>query len=88
VDATTGSPVDWPAVGETNEATWRAACERPARAQAAFADTVGSFGDARLSEAAVGCAWTNHRMIHGTIHHDVYHAGQIGLLRRMLGGRS
>jgi uncharacterized damage-inducible protein DinB len=84
VEATTGSPVDWPAVGETTDEAWRGALARLARAQATLAEAVESLGDASLEESAAGCSWTNHRMIHGTLHHDLYHAGQIAYIRRAL----
>ena len=85
VPATTGSPEDWPAVGETTEAAWQLVLQRLASAQRALIKTVHGLRESVLDEPAAGCQWTNYLMIHGTLHHDLYHAGQIGLLKRALG---
>jgi len=84
IRATTGSPEDWPEVGETSEARWQDAVARLFRAQAELARTVAALPEARLGEKAPGWSWPNHLMIHGTLHHDLYHAGQIALLKRAL----
>jgi hypothetical protein len=47
-------------------------------------EVVEALPEARLEEKAPGWPWTNHLMIHGTLHHDLYHAGQIALLKRAL----
>jgi len=82
--ATTGSPEDWPAVGETSEARWQEAGARLFRAQAELARAVAALPEVRLEDRAPGWPWSNHLMIHGTLHHDLYHAGQIALLKRAL----
>jgi uncharacterized damage-inducible protein DinB len=84
IHATTGSPEDWPEVGETSEARWQEARARLLRAQAELARVVESLAEERLAEPVPGWDWPNHLMIHGTLHHDVYHAGQIALLKRGL----
>jgi hypothetical protein len=82
--ATTGSPDDWPAVRETTEAHWQEDVTRLFRAQSELARTVEALPEALLEDKAPGLPWTNHLMIHGTLHHDLYHAGQIALLKRAL----
>ena len=82
--ATTGSPEDWPAVQETTEARWQEDVTLLFRAQSELARTVEGLPEARLEDKAPGWPWTNHLMIHGTLHHDLYHAGQIALLKRAL----
>jgi hypothetical protein len=82
IQATTGSPEDWPAVSGTGEADWQSAVARLVRAQQELVETVRGLPEAKLAETVPGRSWTNHLMIHGTLHHDLYHAGQIGLLRR------
>jgi uncharacterized damage-inducible protein DinB len=85
IRATTGSPEDWPeGVGETNEARWQEAVARLFRAQAELARAVEALPEERLEDRVPGWPWTNHLMIHGTLHHDLYHAGQIALLKRGL----
>lgn len=83
--ATTGSPEDWPAVGATTASDWQAALTRLREAQQTLVRSVARLAEARLDEKTVGWPWTNHTMIHGTLHHDLYHAGQIALLKRAVG---
>jgi hypothetical protein len=48
---------------------------------------VARLGVEDLLRPTVGCPWTHHTMVHGTLHHDLYHAGQIAILRRLLEAR-
>jgi uncharacterized damage-inducible protein DinB len=80
---------DWPAVGETNESAWRDAVAKLAQANndlvAALegaAKTADS--DARLDEIAPGKDHTIYVLLHGTAQHNLYHAGQIALLKKAL----
>lgn len=86
IDATTGSPEDWPAAEAATEEAWRRALDRLARAQAGLAQAAEAFDGRRLGDTVPGWSWTHHRMLHGTLHHDLYHAGQIAVLRRSLRG--
>jgi hypothetical protein len=54
------------------------------RAQAELARAVAALPQARLKDRTPGWPWSNHLMIHGTLHHDLYHAGQIAWLKRAL----
>jgi uncharacterized damage-inducible protein DinB len=79
---TTGDPGDWLEVGEPSPAAWRAAKDRLEAAQVRLIDVVTRLKSEALAARTPGCEWTNYTMIHGTLHHDLYHAGQISLLRR------
>lgn len=82
IRATTGSAEDWPAVGATGQEDWRQAGERLTRAQQRLVRAVAELPPARLDDTTPGWSWSNYRMVHGTLHHDLYHAGQIALLKR------
>jgi uncharacterized damage-inducible protein DinB len=81
---------DWPAVGDGTEAAWDSArCELEGSTLAlaravrgldpAFLDrTVGEGRDAPL-----GTGTTYYVMLHGVVQHNLYHAGQIALLRKL-----
>jgi hypothetical protein len=84
---TTGSPEDWPPVEGVGEAQWSSDRERSRRARAALVRTVRALTDADLDRTVPEWGWTFHTMIHGTLHHDLYHAGQIALIRAALRGR-
>ncbi len=82
IDITTGDPGDWPDCPEATEANWQATRERLERAERELIDTVRHLEPGDLDRQTPGCAWTNYTMIHGTLHHDLYHAGQIALLKK------
>jgi uncharacterized damage-inducible protein DinB len=87
-DMTTGSPGDWVETGATTPEAWRAALARLRRAQDALLAAVERLPPAALDQLSPGRAWTQYTQAHGTLHHDLYHAGQIALLRRALEGSS
>jgi uncharacterized damage-inducible protein DinB len=82
---TTGSDGDWAGPGEIETVKWPEAVDRLQRAQRELVAAVRSFDDERLRQHVPGWGWTNELMIHGTLHHDLYHAGQIAMLRRAMG---
>jgi hypothetical protein len=78
---TTGSPEDWPRAVAVGPTAWRRARARLRRAQIGLIETVSSLTPRDLRTKVPGWGWTNYLMIHGTLHHDLYHAGQIALAR-------
>ena len=84
VDKTTGSPGDWVEVGATTPAAWQAARERLTRAQDELLAALAALDSAALDAPSPGRSWSQYTQAHGTLHHDLYHAGQIALLRKAL----
>ena len=85
---------DWPAAGEPDEARWRAVQADLGRAQKELIAAIEALPERRLHEpvkdfrnSALGTGMTAYQTISGLIQHDVYHAGQIAMLRRMAGIR-
>jgi uncharacterized damage-inducible protein DinB len=76
---------NFPPVTRTTPAAWRATRRRLARSQARLRRTVARFPEARLGRRRPKVDYTWSVLIHGAIHHQLYHAGQIALLRRALG---
>ena len=82
---------DWPAVGEVNEVAWMQARERLDLAHRLLVSAIREFPEARLYEAtndhrdgALGIGVTYYELLHGLVQHDVYHAGQIAILKKGL----
>jgi hypothetical protein len=70
---------NWPLVpAEPTEAAWRADVGFLAETHRRLREAVESADLSRADDKLL-------RMIHGVAFHDVYHAGQIKLLRRMMG---
>lgn len=65
-----------PEKGKATEAAWRADQEILANEHDALLDTIAKILQSQVSEK-------NLKMIYGVAFHDVYHAGQIRLLRRL-----
>jgi hypothetical protein len=87
-----GDPVDydegedWPAPAAPTEANWRAALAALDEAHRALVDAVRALTPDRLEETAPGRSFTVYFMLHGIPQHDLYHGGQVVLLKKALGG--
>jgi uncharacterized damage-inducible protein DinB len=74
---------DWPPVASTSEAAWQDALAVLERTHTELRRTVSRLADARLQEMVVGKDHSVYVMLHGLIQHDLYHAGQIALLKKV-----
>jgi uncharacterized damage-inducible protein DinB len=76
---------NFPPVTRTTPAAWQATQRRLARSQAKLRRAVARFPIAKLGRRRPKVDSTWSVLIHGVIQHQLYHAGQIALLRRALG---
>jgi hypothetical protein len=75
---------DWPSLPlEPADATWREDLELLRRTHRALREAVASLDDTELARPLSGLKWPRIRSAAGIAMHDVYHAGQIRLLRRL-----
>ena len=77
--------VDWPPVGAAGRDGWREAVARLEDGHRRLAAAVTATPDDRLDDLVAGGDHTVYVMLHGLIHHHLYHAGQIALLKRAAG---
>jgi uncharacterized damage-inducible protein DinB len=75
---------DWPEA-HASEQAWQAALERLEQGHAELLKEVSCMREARLDEVVEGKGYTVYFMLHGVIQHDLYHAGQIALLKKAQG---
>ncbi len=82
---------DWPAVGAPTVDRWNEARERLQKAHDALLAAVRQLPESRLFEATndprnppLGTGVSYYVLLHGLVQHDVYHSGQIGMLRSAL----
>jgi uncharacterized damage-inducible protein DinB len=82
---------DWPAVGDPSELRWAAARERLHRAHRDLLAAIAEVPEARLDaptsdprEQSPGAGVSHYVLLHGAVQHDVYHAGQIALVKKAL----
>jgi uncharacterized damage-inducible protein DinB len=76
---------DWPAVTDTSDAAWLRLNGEMKRMCHDLRHAVIDLDDTRLFDFAVGCDYDIYVMLHGLIQHCIYHAGQIALLKKMIG---
>ena len=71
---------DWLTAGEGSEARWDAIRRRVADAHAALENEMEAAPDTRLDDPVPTRDYDVRYMLHGALHHGLYHAGQIALL--------
>lgn len=75
---------DWPPVRDTSEAAWRKTLQELERGHQRLRQTIAGLADERLGETLAGKNYSVYVMLHGVVQHDLYHAGQIAILKRAL----
>jgi uncharacterized damage-inducible protein DinB len=76
---------NFPPVRDTSESAWRKAMEHVRRMHDELVQAVSGFPDARLTEQVPGTHGAHYNfyyMLHGVVQHELYHAGQIALLKK------
>jgi uncharacterized damage-inducible protein DinB len=82
--------MNFPPISDASEDAWQATLRALETSNQALRDSIkqigqiGQVGDAKLEEIVPGTSYTNYFMLHGAIQHDLYHAGQIALLKKMV----
>lgn len=81
---------DWPEVGEASEVAWEAARQALKEGIHGLARAVREMDPALLDrtvgegrDAPLGTGTTFYVMLHGVVQHNLYHAGQVALLRKL-----
>jgi uncharacterized damage-inducible protein DinB len=76
---------DWPTPPAPSESGWREALDQLAQAQRNLEDEVRNLTDERLREKVLGeVPYSIYTMLHGVVQHNLYHAGQIALLKKAI----
>ncbi len=75
---------DWPPVTDTGADGWTKALENLRAARAKLRGNVEKMNDAQLDNIAPGKDHSLYVMLHGGVQHDLYHAGQIAILKKAL----
>ncbi|MEW6212394.1 MAG: DinB family protein [Acidobacteriota bacterium] len=83
-----GKPVDepeegdWPAVEGEDEKAWKATLAKLDRAHEQLVEAVSSLSDQALKDKTAGRDHSLRFTLHGIIQHNLYHTGQIALLKK------
>jgi uncharacterized damage-inducible protein DinB len=79
----TAAPYDgktWPGIVDTSEAAWQQAVKELRRANRALVRAAQRLDEKALDQKPIHVRGPFYIMLHGTMQHSIYHAGQISLL--------
>jgi uncharacterized damage-inducible protein DinB len=73
---------NFPPVTKATEGAWRKAVATTKRTHDTLVNTVAALPDSRLRERCPGKRYDFYHLLHGIVQHELYHAGQIAVLKR------
>lgn len=73
---------DWPPVAETSDQAWELARKNLKRGNDELRLAISNLPESRLYEPILEGMPSVYGTLHGVIQHDLYHAGQIALLKK------
>jgi uncharacterized damage-inducible protein DinB len=73
---------DFPKVTDTSESAWEGALARLEATHARLFGRLTGMRDDQLDEPPAPKATRRYIVLHGILQHDLYHAGQIAILRK------
>jgi uncharacterized damage-inducible protein DinB len=76
---------NFPPVRKTTAAAWRKAMADAKRTHDGFVKTVAALPERRLRDRVPGKRYDFYHMLHGLAQHELYHAGQIAILKKASG---
>ncbi len=76
--------MDWPPVWEANEVAWKRALENLAESRTRLRNYMKTLRDDQLDEPILCENYSRYVLLHGLVQHDLYHAGQIAVLKKAL----
>jgi uncharacterized damage-inducible protein DinB len=71
---------DWPPV----QGAWQAALDNLESASRSLVTAIRAMPEEKLNESVEGTEYNFYFLLHGVVQHNLYHAGQIALLKRAL----
>jgi uncharacterized damage-inducible protein DinB len=78
---------NFPVVPKPTEAAWRKAVAHAKRAHDTLVKMVAALPESRLRERVPGKKYDFYFMLHGVAQHELYHAGQIAILKKVQSGK-
>jgi uncharacterized damage-inducible protein DinB len=73
---------NFPPVSEATDGAWRRAVTEAKRTHDTLVKTVGTLPDSRLRDQVPGKDYDFYHLLHGVVQHELYHAGQIAILKK------
>lgn len=73
---------NFPLIPKPTAAEWRRAVAQLKRTHEDLVKTVAALPDSRLDDRVPGKRYSFRFMLHGVVQHELYHAGQIAVLKK------
>jgi uncharacterized damage-inducible protein DinB len=73
---------DWPPISATDEDAWERTRNMLKQGHLELRSAIAGLDDARLDQPIIKGMSSVYVQLHGVIQHDLYHAGQIALLKK------
>jgi uncharacterized damage-inducible protein DinB len=83
-DIEISSSEDWPPPDDTSEDAWEQAKAALDRGHRELVEAISKVDETRLDEPVYEAKSSVYVTLHGVIQHDLYHAGQIAILKKAL----
>jgi len=74
---------DWPPVKDTSEEAWEKTIADLCASHMALAAAIKGFSEDDLEEIVPGRDFPWSVVLHGIVHHSLYHSGQIAMLKKI-----
>ncbi len=75
---------DWPAIDGGSDAAWQETLSALDCEQSRLREAISALPEAALKSGVPGAKYSVRFMLQGVIQHNLYHAGQIALLKKMV----
>lgn len=75
---------DWTTITDFSQEAWESALELYKKSTDELSEAIKTIDDSKLEEVVWEHKFTFYTLLHGVIQHDIYHSGQIVLLKKML----
>jgi uncharacterized damage-inducible protein DinB len=76
--------LDWPPVWEVSEVAWKRSLATLAENRTRLRNYLQTVRDDQLDEKVQRENYSQYVLLHGSVQHDLYHAGQIAVLKKAL----
>ena len=73
---------NFPCMSKPSAQQWRTALAQLKRTHESLVKTVAALPDSRLNDRVPGKRYNFRFMLHGVVQHELYHAGQIAVLKK------
>lgn len=75
---------DWPAINDTSEESWQAALSKLKQVHNDLLEKISQLDEKQLDQPILAGLTSTYGTLHGVVQHDLYHAGQIAVLKKAI----